>query len=264
MKLLYSTALIAGAVSGSRDSPFVVNNAGQIFKGASNGWTKLRGGLSDIGCNYNDYCWGVNSVGDVYWLDTNQANLGSALWTRKSAPFKGKAISISKNGAVWVVDDADKIWTAAATNFNSNWVEVQGRLVDIAAAPTDGEAWGVNRQGQLFKYIPNGSGGMVWQPAPNSGPFGNKSSVKASKVAACDNGDVVVVAADQGLWYGKNFQANLAGSWTKLDGYGTDAACKDNKAFVIGGGESIWIRDLWDPKRNTYWNKIAGAAVRIG
>lgn len=269
MKLLSFSSLALGALAWD-ESIFVVNNGDQIFRGATGNslssvhWTLLSGRLVDIGCNNNDECWGVNSAGQAYFVD---ASSGSNLsWTHKPANFKGVSVSTGQDGAVWVVDSNDQIWRAL--NVHSPWEHVNGLLVDIAAVSYY-EAWGVNRQGQLWHQEPTAPLG-VWKNF--------KSSAFLARVAVCDNGDVVLGTKNDakyegvGCWTLKN-SGNAFQSWNELDGGAHDVACKNNNIYAIGGNHgtggdpadhSIWVRGDWDPARNTYWNMIAGGAMIVG
>jgi len=272
MKLLSLSTLALGALAWD-ESPFIVNNGGEIYRGKQTGkalssvqWTKIAGGLSDIGCNNNDQCWGVNDDGNVYFVD---ASVGSALsWIHKPANFKGVSVSSGQDGSVWLVDSNYQIWRARCVN--SPWEYVNGGLVDIAAASYY-EAWGVNGNGGLWHQKPTASLG-VWQKILPAKPF------NFARVAVCDNGDVFLATKNAAKYAGvgsvllKN-NGNAQPSWNELDGGAFDVACKNNNLYSIGGNHgtggdpadhSIWVRGDWDPVRNTFWNMIPGGAMIIG
>jgi len=236
---------------GLDNSPFVINKNDYIYRGVASSdkaqsikWTKLNGGLKDIGCNSDLICWGVNVNGYVYYADASSVSSSYVKWVKKSASFKGKSISTGRDGAVWVTDTNHRIWRAST--INSSWSEVHGSLTDVAVINYD-KAWGVNKESDLCYY--DGHTFIT------SYPF--KTGFK--KVAVCETDDIYAVATNGGIWW-----YTTSKGWEKFDGWAADVACKNNRAYVIGGSESIWVRAEFDSNRGTYWNRIAGGAVRIG
>jgi len=268
MKLLNFSCLALGALAHD-EKAHVLNNAGQIWRHAAGNdglpWTLLNGILSDIGCNNNNQCWGVSIDGRTWYGDSSVNSFMH--WVHVPADFKGVSVSSGQDGSVWVVDTNDYIWRAK--DANSPWESVYGLLVDIAAVSYY-EAWGVNRQGTLWHQAPTSKVGD-WTPVD--------SAYFNQRVAVCDNGDVYLGIKDEAdLKWGVGVvhlanPGNAERKWNVLDGGAYDVACKNDVVYAIGGNtgsgadpadHTIWVRGDWDPVRHTFWNIIAGGAVRLG
>lgn len=256
MKLLAPLALAVGVTS--FESPFVIDKDNVIYRGETGRslrnvkWTELKQGrLADIGCNNNDQCWGAAADGTTWFAKAS--NPSKVNWKRKHANFKAAAISTGIDGSVWVVDSNNQIWRSAG--FAQPWEFVTGSLVDVAAVSFN-EAWGVGL-----------GSSTIWHHSPKR-TVGDWKEVQAgsglARISVCNNGDIYATASDSGIYRGIDLEGQSP-FWYRLGGGATDIACKNNNVYVIGtGNNDIWVRDQWNERRNDYWNRIPGAAVRVG
>jgi len=256
MKLLAPLALAVGV--NSFQSPFVINKDDVIYRGQTGKslndvkWTALAGRLVDIGCNSNDQCWGAAADGTTWFTEASDPS--KVNWQRKHANFKAVAISAGNDGSVWAVDSNNQIWRSYS--LASPWEFVNGLLVDVAAVSFN-EAWGVGV-----------GSNTIWHQSPER-KAGNWKEVQAwhsglARISVCNNGEIYATASDYGIYRGIRLEGPSP-VWYRLGGGATDIACKNNNAYVIGtGNDDIWVRDQWNARRNDYWHRIPGAAVRIG
>jgi len=259
MKLLAPLALAVGV--NSFDSPFVINKDNVIYRGqigvglSDVHWTQLsQGRLVDIGCNSYDQCWGAAADGSIWFAEAS--NPSRVNWQRKAAPIAVKAVAISTgiDGSVWVVDSNNQIWRSSG--LASPWEFVPGSLVDVAAVSFN-EAWGVGLGSTT-----------IWHHSPNR-KTGDWKEMQAgsglARISVCNNGDIFATASDKSIYRGINLEGPSPGWYRVPNGAATDVACKNNHVYVIGvGNGDIWVRDQWNERRNSYWNHLPGAAVRIG
>jgi len=112
--------------------PWVVNDAGNIFRRTAAGWQQLPGAAKDIGIGANGSVWviGTDSVpggfGIYFWNGTN--------WSRVDG---GAArIAVAPDGNPWVVNAFGNIFRRAG----SGWQQLPGLAKDIGIGP-NGSVW---------------------------------------------------------------------------------------------------------------------------
>jgi hypothetical protein len=143
-------AAVAISVDGT-GAPWVVNAAGQIFRGDRAGaWTPLPGAAVDIGVGADGTAWviGTNSIPGGYGI----YKWDGATW--KGVPGAAIRIAVAPNGEPWVVNSTNQIFRG---DINGNWTLMPGAATDIGVG-ADGTVVviGTNNEG------PGGFGIWRW------------------------------------------------------------------------------------------------------
>jgi hypothetical protein len=131
--------------------PWIVNNAGNIFRRGASSWQLMPGLAKDVG---------VGADGSVYIIGTNAVSGGFGIyrwngtnWTRLDGG--ATRIAVGPDGSPWVVNSAGKIFRRAG----GGWQVLPGLARDIGVS-ADGLVWiiGTNAvAGGFGVYYLNGS-----------------------------------------------------------------------------------------------------------
>jgi hypothetical protein len=238
-----SIELVPGAGSppqnvGQIGMPWVVNNAGNIFRGDGRSWQQLSGLATDIG---------VGADGSAWVIGTNSVPGGFGIWRWSGSAWvqvDGGAvrITVDPRGEPWVVNADGRIYQRRG----GGWREMPGRAIDIAAG-ANGEVYVIGND--------NGPGGgsiFRW-----SGSDWSRIDGAAVRIAVGPDGSPWVVNSDGRIY------RRQGSSWIEMPGRAKDiAVAASGTAWVIGvdevpGGNGI---HYWS---GTAWVRIEGGALGI-
>jgi hypothetical protein len=127
-------------------NPWVVNNAGQIFRWTGSAWVLLPGEKAqDIGVGANGTAWYVGGAKVAGGYSVFRWNAAANKWD--AMPGGGVRIDVDPQGNAWMVNDANQIfrWTG------SGWAGVPGKARDIGIGP-DGSVFVVGDNGTVHKW----------------------------------------------------------------------------------------------------------------
>jgi len=136
-----------------RGNPWIVNDAGAIYRRVSNQWRLLPGSAKDIGIGADGtvYVIGTNAVGGGFGIYKYVASSNS--W--QGIDGGGVQIAVNPRGAPWVVNSANAIYR----RVSNQWTLLTGAAKDIGIG-ADGSVYVIGTNAVsggfgVFKY--NGS-----------------------------------------------------------------------------------------------------------
>ncbi len=225
-------------VVGQVGMPWVVNSAGNIFRGDGRTWQQLSGLANDVG---------VGADGSAWVIGTNNAPGGFGIWRLQGSNWvqvDGGAvrITVDPRGEPWVVNADGRIYQRRG----GAWRELPGRAVDIGA----------------------GANGDVWIIGTDSGPGGGAIyRWSGSDWTRVDGAAVRIAVGPDGVPWVVNSEGRIynrtGGNWVELPGRAKDIAVSaTGTAWVIGvdavpGGNSV---HYWN---GSGWTRIEGGAIGI-
>ncbi|MEW6494476.1 MAG: tectonin domain-containing protein [Cyanobacteriota bacterium] len=166
--------------------PWVVNDAGEIFRRVSNSWERIPGCAKDIGMGANGSTWvigcdstpggyGIHNWNGADWIKPDGGAVRISVqpdgtpWVVNNAgeifrrvnnsweriPGCAKDIGIGANGSTWVIGCDSTPGGYGIHNWNgADWIKPDGGAVRISVQP-DGVPWIVNDAGEIFRRVNN-------------------------------------------------------------------------------------------------------------
>lgn len=168
---------------GPDGKPWVVNNAGQIFRWTGTAWELKPGeNAQDIGVGANGDVWyigGEKAEGGYRIYRWNPAIAAANKWEQKGPLASAMRIDVDPNGNAWIVNNANNIfrWNGAT------WVQVPGKARDIGIGP-NGAVFVVGDNNTVHKWEPDLNTWVMRDGLLNEitvGPNGVPVGVNASK-----------------------------------------------------------------------------------
>jgi hypothetical protein len=163
-------------------NPWLLNDAGRIFRRNGDKWIQLPGAAKDIGIGKDGSVWvigmlevnggfSVHKWNGVYWDKIDGGGIRIAVdpdgnpWIINNAgqifrhagnnwiqlPGAAKDIGIGKDGSVWVIGMLAVNGGYSVHKWNgAYWEQIDGGATDISVAP-NGKPWVINEYNQIFE-----------------------------------------------------------------------------------------------------------------
>lgn len=157
-------------------NPWVVNNAGKVFRWNGSAWVGLPGdNAQDIGIGISGTVWMVGGAKVPGGFSVFRWDGSANKWD--VVPGGGVRIDVDQYGKAWLVNDANQIfrWTG------SGWASMPGKARDIGVGP-EGSVFVVGDNGTVHKW--NGTAWIMRDGNLNEisvGPNGVPVGINASK-----------------------------------------------------------------------------------
>lgn len=223
----------------------------KVYKWVNNSWKKQGGATAvQIAVDPDGKAWRVKASGDIHYGDSQG-------WTKM--PGKAKEIAVGQDGSVWslgkkaVNSNGHAVfkWNADAERWDK---AATGTLSWIAVAP-NGQPWGVNPPGKIFRGGPNPTPVPVPLPQPKPAEV-KETAISWKRVTGKDAKDIAIGAmgdawivekgnGNKPLYY-RAFQDN---KWVKAaNGTVKVAAGKDGEAWMLKSNGHIYKGGIngWD------------------
>jgi len=124
-----------------------VNSVGDIYYADTNinsapNWTQLSGALTCVSVG-NGQLYGVNSSGTIYY----NASYKTSNWVQVSGPILVK-VNFDGSEACGVDSSGNIYYSTGNVKTNPNWIQIQGTLANVSIS--NGQLYGVNSAGNIF------------------------------------------------------------------------------------------------------------------